>query len=295
MTSTPAPPAPPAAPATALVKKPKPAIETFRDLLTEHRDQFKRVLPRQMADQVDRMVQVALVAISRNERLLACTPYSVLRSLMVAAQMGLDPSGVLGQGWLVPYKNNRTGKYEAQFIPGYRGLRELARRTGDVLNVEARVVYDKDAFEYVLGYDPANSRPSLRHVPCLDADPGKVRGAYSIIWMRESPHPLMEIMSHAQIEKVRAVSRAANEGPWVDWWEEMARKTVFRRALSYVPLSTEAARSIALADTQEATLPGMEDATAMLLPELPPEVPAEALPSGAEGAAGGAEIGRAHV
>ncbi len=254
---------------SAIERKPEGRVATFRDLLFRYRDHFKTVLPRTMAPQVDRMVQVALGAISRNPTLLACEPYSVLRSLLVAAQLGLDPSGVLGQGWLVPYRNTRTGKYEAQFIIGYRGLRELARRSGDVLNVEARVVNEKDDFAFYLGYDPQGTRPYLRHVPAMDADPGQVKAAYCIVWLRGAPHPYIEIMSRGQIDKVRAASKAANSGPWVDWYEEMARKTVLRKALNYAPLSHEAARAIAAADVMES---GETDVAEALveLPALPP-------------------------
>jgi recombination protein RecT len=255
--------------APAALKRPEGRVATFRGLLFRYRDHFKTVLPRTMAPQVDRMVQVALGAISRNPTLLACEPYSVLRSLLVAAQLGLDPSGVLGQGWLVPYRNTRTGKYEAQFIIGYRGLRELARRSGDVLNVEARVVNERDEFSFDLGYDPQGSRPHLRHVPAMDGEAGQVKAAYCIVWLRGAPHPYIEIMSRAQIDKVRAASRAATSGPWVDWYEEMARKTVLRKALNYAPLSHEAARAIAAADVMES---GEADVAEVLtdLPALPP-------------------------
>lgn len=231
--------------ATTTAIKPADRLQTFRDLLQKYRPNFAAVLPQTF--KVEKLIQVALAAIGRTPKLALCTPASVLRSLMIAAQLGLDPSGVLGSGYLVPFWNTKLSRYEAQFIAGYRGLIDLARRSGEVTNVEAHVVYGKDQFEYRLGLDPI-----LNHVPVLDPDPGSPRCAYVVIRLKDSPVPLVEIMSHTQIEEIRKRSRAGNEGPWVDNWHEMARKTVTRRGLKYAPLSVEAAHALAIEDRAEA-------------------------------------------
>lgn len=67
------------------------------------------------------------------------------------SKLGLDCVGTLGQGYLVPYYNSKIKAYECQFIAGYQGLIELARRSGNIARIESRVVYEKDAFEVEYG------------------------------------------------------------------------------------------------------------------------------------------------
>lgn len=71
---------------------------------------------------------------------------------MTCAQLGLRP-GVLGQAWGLPFKNWRTGQYEAHLIVGYQGLVELAMRTGTIASVIARTVYEGDVFDVSYGVD----------------------------------------------------------------------------------------------------------------------------------------------
>ncbi len=165
---------------------------------------------------------------------------------MITAQLGLDPSGVLGSAYLVPFWNTHKGRYEAQLIVGYRGLIDLARRSGDIVGVEAHVVREKDSWKYAWGVTPV-----LEHIRSLDADPGKPTAAYAVVRLRDGP-PLIDIMSYAEIEAIRKRSRAAGQGPWVTDWDEMAKKTVTRRALKYAPMSVDAARALAVEDRAEA-------------------------------------------
>ena len=82
---------------------------------------------------------------------------------MVSAQLGLEP-GTLGYCYLVPYQNKKTGQLEIQFQLGYKGILELVRRSGQVENIEARVVYEKDKFDFEYGLTP-----KLVHKPALKA------------------------------------------------------------------------------------------------------------------------------
>jgi recombination protein RecT len=245
-------PAPPAA-----IEKKRP-METLRDLLWQNKAYFARVLPRQMS--ADRLLQVTLAAAGRDEKLLDCTPVSILRALMISAQLGLDPSGILGQAYLVPFRNGKTGKTEAQFMVGYRGLIDLARRGGVVVHAEAHVVYERDEFRFVLGVEP-----ELRHVPSLEDDRGQPRAAWAIVRLKDSPVPLMEVMPRARIEKARQTSAARDAAAWRLWWDEMARKTVVKVPLKYVPLSPEAGLALAIEERMEEGVTDVSD----LMPDLP--------------------------
>lgn len=189
-----------------------------------------------------RFIAVALQAVTRSPRLLECTPASIVKALRDAAELGLEPSGLMGSAYLVPYKNKRSQRYEAQLIAGYRGLIDLARRSGEVVTVEAHVVRERDGFDYAYG-----TEQFLKHKPYLNTsgavddddkplDAGRYVAAYAFARLT-SGEVQFEVMDVPQIEAVRRRSKAADDGPWVSDWAEMARKTPTRRLLKYLPLS----------------------------------------------------------
>jgi recombination protein RecT len=208
-------------------------IATLRELFDRAKPEIEKVVPRHLS--TDKLLKVALVAAGRNPMLLQCTPQSILQGVMTAAQLGLDVGGLLGSAYLVPYKNNKKNPptYEAQMIVGYRGMIDLARRSGKVLDIDAHTVHAGDKFELSFG-----TAPNILHVPKLDGPAGPVIGAYAIAFIRDgSPHA--EFMTLEQLEAIRKRSRASDSGPWQTDREEMQRKTVVRRLAKYLPLSAE--------------------------------------------------------
>jgi len=185
----------------------------------------------------ERLARVALTAISSNPRLLECTRESLALALIEAGQLGLEPSGVMGQAYLVPYYNGKTKRYEAQFQIGYRGLIDLARRSGEVTKIEARAVREGDEFSYEYGL-----RPNLVHRPDPTSQ-GDITHVYAIAWLKEG-EPIFEVMTREEVERIRRRSKAAESGPWVTDYEAMARKTVVKRLAKYLPLSPEAEAAI---------------------------------------------------
>jgi len=214
-----------------------------------------------------RFLAVARQAITRTPRLWECTPASILYALTAAAELGLEPSGLMGSAYLVPYKNRHTQRYEAQLIPGYRGLIGLARRSGEVRTIEAHVVRARDDFMFEYG-----SEQVLRHVPFVNLtgeraeptvddrgeprqgallDGGMYVAAYAFARLTSGEFQF-EVMDVAAIEAVRKRSKAADDGPWVTDWAEMARKTPTRRLLKYLPLSVvDLQRALELEDMAE--------------------------------------------
>lgn len=225
------------APTTALT----PRAQTFTAVeaaLRDRQDRLVSLLGRKVP--VDRFIRVGLAAMQRQPALFACTPTSIVKALMDAAELQLEPTGLMGQAYLVPYAG------EAQLIVGYRGLAELARRSGDVTQVEARVVRARDQFSVEYGTSPV-----VHHVPYLpglmgndEADPedpegtgpGDLRAVYAVLTFSGGGQ-YVEVMSAAEVEAIRRRSKAKDKGPWVTDPLEMARKTVLRRALKYAPLS----------------------------------------------------------
>jgi recombination protein RecT len=215
----------------------KSPIHQLQELLESRKGSLAALLPRHLT--ADRLMKVAINAASRNPLILKCTPASVVKAVMQGAELGLEVGSALGEYYLVPFKNNKTGNYEAQGIPGYRGLISLARRTGEIAMIFAAVVKDGDEFTYQLGSDPL-----LMHRPNLDADENApVKWVYAVAKLKDGSTQF-EVMSRKAVEGIRSRSRAGQSGPWVTDWNEMAKKTVIKRLTKYLPLSVELAKAL---------------------------------------------------
>jgi len=238
-------------------QSPKAAFSAIEGVVEAKREAIVRTLPATIDP--DMFINVALQAVTRTPLLLRCTPQSIVKALRDAAEVGLVPSGLLGSAYLVPYFNGspEVKAYEAQFQAGYRGLIDLARRSGEVRLIEAHVVRERDRFEFAYG-----TEGFIRHVPYMNfagevseegqlLDGGKYIAAYARAVLT-SGEEQFEVMSLPEIEAIRRRSKAANNGPWVTDWAEMARKTPTRRLLKYLPLAVSAlTRALELEDAAE--------------------------------------------
>jgi len=194
----------------------KKAMEAIANALPEHLNAQK-------------MARVVITAVTRTPKLLECRPETVMNAVIEASQLGLMVDGVLGHGYLVPYKTTCV------FIPGYRGLLDLARRSGEIAWVQARIVYEHDIFSYSYGADP-----QLDHTPARakGKEPGAMIAAYGVAKFT-SGELHFEVMHKDDIEAIRQRSRAKDDGPWVTDYDEMSRKTVVRRLCKYLPMNPE--------------------------------------------------------
>lgn len=239
---------------TAIAKPQKQnAVQLVQHALEARKDMIAKMLPKHLTP--ERMFHLAAVAMSRNPLLMQCTTTSMVQAIMTCAELGLEPTGTYGGAWLVPYKN-KSGQYEAQLQIDYRGLLDLARRSGQIQSIAAHVVYERDVFDLQYG-----DTEKITHRPFLDGDPGQVKGAYAVVQFKDGGHQ-SEYMSKHDIEKVRDRSRAKGSGPWVTDFSQMARKTVLRRIFNYLPRSVEVRRALdADVDAIEADYEVMPDAT----------------------------------
>lgn len=202
--------------------------------------QMALALPKHVT--ADRLARVALTEVRRNPALARCDQHSFLGALMTCAQLGLDPGGPLGHAYLVPFENRKANRTEVQFIVGYRGMIDLARRSGQIMSIEARAVYEGDSFSVRFGLDS-----HLEHVPDFDSpnrtQVDKLRFVYAVAKLRDGGVQF-EVMSRREIEAVRAQSKAGASGPWQTHYEAMALKTVVRRLFKYLPVSIELAQAL---------------------------------------------------
>jgi recombination protein RecT len=226
----------------------------FRDTLMKLRPQIMAALPQHIKP--DHMLRLVLTAVRRTPALLTCSRESVLAAIMQAAQLGLEPDSSLGHVYLLPFGN------QCQLIIGWKGLIELARRSGLVSNITAHCVHYGDFFEYELGLDT-----KLRHIPAdvLDmpqyareraiADDmrreqvvGALAGnsksdlvaAYAVVTMKDGTRQF-RVVTRKLVERIRSMSQSRNSSssPWTQWEEQMWEKTAVKQALRFVPLSPE--------------------------------------------------------
>ena len=221
------------------------------DLLATQAPAIKAALPSVMTP--ERFSRIALTAINGNPKLQeACvkSPMTFLGALMTAAQLGLEPNTPLGQSYLIPYNNTRkiNGAFvkvpEVQMQIGYKGLIELAYRSGEVTNIYAEVVYENDKFEYELGLDP-----KLKHVPAKSN-----RGApvyFYGVFKTKNGATGFKVMSYEDVlEHAKRFSRSYNKekntfsGPWQTDFTSMGKVTVLKAALKYAPMKTEFVKAI---------------------------------------------------
>ena len=214
-------------------------------LLEKSQQAISAALPKHITP--ERMMRVARTAIQTTPALRECTPMSVIGSIVEAAQLGLEPNGVLGEAYLVPFYNNKTKRKECQLIPGYRGYIGLARRSGEVQSISAEVVYSKDHFDFEYGLDE-----KLVHRPHLGEDRGKPVAVYAVCRFKDEGGHHFVVMGLDEVEKIRAGSKAGDSGPWNTHWAEMAKKTAIRRLMKYLPLSVELQRATMIDEYAEA-------------------------------------------
>ncbi len=210
--------------------------KTMQAYIQSMQGEIKKALPSVITP--ERFTRMVLSALSVNPKLGACTPASFLGAMMSAAQLGLEPNTPLGQAYLIPYKNK--GVDEVQFQVGYKGLLDLAYRSGEIDIIQAHVVYENDEFECEYGLEP-----KLTHKPA-DKDRGEAIKVYAVFRTKSGGYGF-EVMSMDDVKKhAEKYSQAYKSGysPWQKNFEEMAKKTVLKRVLKYAPLKSDFVRGI---------------------------------------------------
>lgn len=219
-----------------VANQPKP--QTIEDYMKKMAPAMAQALPKHM--DIDRLTRLAMTTIRTTPALKDADVGSLLGAVMQAAQLGLEP-GLMGHCYLLPFNNKNKGIKEVQFIIGYKGMIDLARRSGHIKSIYAHAVYSNDEFDYELGLES-----KLVHKPTMEPDKGEFIGAYAVAHFKDGGYQF-EFMSKADIEKRKGRSKAANSkfSPWTSDYEEMAKKTVVRHMWKYLPISVEVQQQVA--------------------------------------------------
>ncbi len=184
----------------------------------------------------ERMIRVALTAATRNPRLLDCSPESLGLALLTASQLGLEPNG--RDAHLVPYRNTKAGTTDCQLIPDYKGLIQLAYRSGQIDNVSAKAVFERDSFDYELG-----SNEHLRHIPTEEDEPGDLRYAWAMVRFKSGGAKFV-VLNKRDIARRRKSSQTAgrSDGPWQTHTEAMWAKSAVKELAKWMPQTPELER-----------------------------------------------------
>lgn len=202
---------------------------TIGDLIYSFKDKFASALPSVITP--ERFARICANAVASNPQLAKCSQTSLIGALLCSAQCGLEPNTSLGQAYVIPYGD------KAQFQISYKGLIELAHRSGQLKDISAHIVYENDTFEYELGLEP-----KLKHIPAMK-DRGEIIGAYAVYHLNSGGYGF-EFMSVEDINRHRnKYSKTKYGSPWETAWEEMAKKTVVKKALKYAPMASDFIRA----------------------------------------------------
>ncbi|TGB34369.1 recombinase RecT [Burkholderia thailandensis] len=227
-------------------------IGSVKQFFESQKGTLAAVLPRHVSP--DRMLKIALGALRTTPKLMECTVESLMGAVVQCSQLGLEPNTPLGHAYLIPFEKKKkvgnqwvTDKVETQIVIGYKGLIDLARRSGQVVSIAAHAVHEHDHFDYAFGLDE-----KLEHKPAMSAR-GRVIAFYAVAKLVGGGHAF-EVMSAEQVNEIRDTSqnykfaRDKEKTVWGQHYEEMGRKTVLRRLFKYLPVSIELASAAAIDD-----------------------------------------------
>lgn len=237
---------------SALLNTPLRQVGSVKDLLMNEgaRKQLALVSANHMKP--ERMMRVVANAIRTTPKLGQCEPMSFLGALMQCAALGLEPNTVLGHAYLIPFDNKRKGVTEVQVVVGYKGLIDLARRSGHITSISANIHYEDDElWEYEEG-----TEAQLRHRP--GAQEGKKLHAYAIAKFKDGGHAYV-VLPWKHVLKIRDGSQGwqsavrfgkQKDHPWHTHEDAMAMKTAVRALSKYLPLSVEFSDAMSVDEKQ---------------------------------------------
>lgn len=236
-------------------------LATLQSLLDTFSGQIANALPKHMTP--ERMIRVALTTVSQTPKLQQCDPFTICGAVVQSSILGLECNSVLGEAFLVPFKNNKRthpvtkkkGVYECQLQVGYKGHVKLARNSGEIAMVDAQIVYEKDQFEFDKGLTPflVHKWPKTG-----------TRGAWIGVWagfkLKDGTFNFEymtaeEIIAHRdRFTKSRDYESKEITGPWIENPEWMWKKTVLIKVLKLAPKSVQLQTAIALTESAEADI-----------------------------------------
>lgn len=166
--------------------------------------------------------------------------------------------------YLIPYENKRRNIIECQLVPAWRGLADLAMRSGKA-SLWTGAVFEGDSFKWVLG-----DKPFLRHKPCGQDDPRLLTQVYAVGRLKGQEWPVLEVWTKEKITKHRdRYNKIGKDHYSYEHFEMYARKVVLLQVIKYMPQSAELQTAVALEYAAEA-------GDTQTFPQLEAEIPIDA-------------------
>lgn len=223
---------------------------TIHGFMETYKSEIQRALPKHMT--ADRMARIALTEFRKTPALMKCDPATLFGAVIQCSQLGLEPGGTMGHAYLIPFENKKRGTTDVQFIIGYRGMLDLARRSGQIVSISAREVCQNDKFQYRYGIDE-----TIEHIPA-EGTRGELTHVYAVAKLKDGGFQF-EVLTRTQIEEIRngsqgyktAMRFSRTDTPWISHFSEMAKKTAIRRLFKYLPVSIEIQRAVGLDEAGE--------------------------------------------
>lgn len=222
---------------------------TVKRFFEANKGAIMAVLPKHV--DAERMLKLALGALRTTPKLAMASNSSLLGSIVTCAQLGLEPNTLLGHAYLIPFdkREKRGDKWvstetQVQIVVGYKGMIDLARRSGQIVSIAAHEVCQNDQFGFAYGLDE-----ELTHRPKMSGR-GEVVAFYAVAKLVGGGYAF-EVMSREDVDAIRDKAAEKNRakkdskgrpiitGPWADHYIEMGRKTALRRLFKYLPISIE--------------------------------------------------------
>lgn len=226
--------------------------------------QFATALPKHLT--AERFCRIANTALTRTPKLLDCTQESLMKCLLDLSAFGLEPDG--RRAHLIPYGNQCT------LIIDWKGLAELALRSGMIAKLHADTVCENDVFAYNMG-------EVTEHTINWKTPRGEMYAVYAMAQTKDG-EKFFAVMTKDEVDGIRKRSRSGTSGPWVSDYNEMAKKTAFRRLSKWLPLSAEF-REASEKDDDDA-IPGERDVTPKMTARATPIDPFATTPAPLEDA-----------
>ena len=181
------------------------------------------------------MTTMTLMA-RRDDNFAQCTPDSIIASMVACVALDIMPNTPEQLAYIIPYNNKRTGKKDAQFQIGYKGMVELAYRSGQIKAINSELVFPEDEFEILLGTERV-----LHHKPDFTIDRTKAENithVYATAKLSNGEN-VFEVMSLSELKKIKDSAQAKSTlSPWNTWEESMIKKTAVKRLLKLLPQSS---------------------------------------------------------
>lgn len=233
-----------------LAHKPRKEVAVMMDELVKRKDSIQKMSAKWI--DLERLFLITQANMSRNPKLFECTTNSLVRAVITCAEMGLEPTGRWGGAYLIPRWNGKLRVNECTVIADYRAMMDLAKRCGEVRDMDVQPVYANDVCEITQG-----ESPKVIHRLHLGKDRGAFIGAYSVIFLPDTDRVKLWWMSSDEITAIKNRTKSRDRegnvvGPWISDPIPMSLKTVVRSHINKLSIRATPLRKAMEADAEEA-------------------------------------------